>query len=277
MMITHQRFFQNLQASLRSLCYLAIVKTNFLVSAQWLREHVDDPEIISLEVHLKGQSASAFCIEEISDSDSDLPHMLPAPDLFDEKVRRLGVSPQHTIVLFERSGIYAAPRAWFMFRAMGFPNVFLLDEPWFDSGKEYAPPPAFDRPVRAPLFCDLTQVSSALISEAYEVIDARSAGRFLGKESDPRTGVPSGHMPGSINIPYTEVLTNGRFRPLPELRAVFQKQIAQNRNLIFSCGSGVTACITAFAAQLAGLEKIQIYDGSWSEWTRDSSRPISSV
>ncbi|MBI3152342.1 MAG: sulfurtransferase, partial [Chloroflexi bacterium] len=121
------------------------------------------------------------------------------------------------------------------------------------------------------MFCDSVHVLEALTNPAFAVLDARSEGRFKGTEPEPRAGLRSGHMPNSINLPFADLVVNGFMLPPESLKSIFAKTIGTDKNLIFSCGSGVTACVDALAAELAGYKNISVYDGSWSEWGLESS------
>ena len=268
--------------------------TSSLVSVQWLAEHLDSENIVILDASMKPVTLSATdsfeedttCIigarrfdfdNDIRDKNTDLPHMMPSAEFFTEEMQKLGINKDSAIVAYDRVGMFSSPRAWWMFRAMGHTQVAVLDgglPAWKKAGlviERQAEKIAKQRgnfvaQPQAGLFCDSEHVLDALSDTWFAVIDARSNGRFCGTEPEPRAGLKSGHMPNSINLPYAQVLSDGFMLSMTELDSVFSKLVNKEQNLIFSCGSGVTACITALAAELAGYSNLSVYDGSWSEW-----------
>jgi len=182
-------------------------------------------------------------------------------------------------------GVYSSPRAWWMFKAMGHDSVSVLDgglPAWREAGLSCesaagAPPARGDFVARSrpELFCDADHVSAALGSQRFTVLDARSEARFMGQKAEPRAGLRAGHMPRAVNLPFGAVQKQGHMRDAAELAALLASKVqAGSSSLIFSCGSGVTACILALAGTLAGYSDIAVYDGSWSEWGMPSSRPV---
>ncbi|MCQ3954505.1 MAG: sulfurtransferase [Chloroflexi bacterium] len=236
-----------------------------LVSAQWLKENLRAENLIVLDASMKpvGNVVASQAVayipgslrfdfdNDIREHNTPLPHMMPTPEFFAEEMRKLGVNKDSAIVAYDNVGVYASPRAWWMFRAMGHDNAAVLDgglPAWMNAGYE---------------------TSSTLGDSAYSVVDARSAGRFTGQEKEPREGLRGGHMPGAVNLPFSETQVNGAMKAPSLLREMFAPY--QNKKLIFSCGSGVTACILALAAEQAGLSDLAVYDGSWAEWGLPSS------
>ncbi|MBU8899578.1 sulfurtransferase [Corallococcus sp. M34] len=271
------------------------------MSVSWLAEHLGHPQLVVLDASLKPATASAGAStgnalhvpgtrlfdfdKRICDQTTSLPHMMPSPELFEREVRALGIRRDSRIVIYDRVGVYASPRAWWMFKAMGHEHVAVLDgglPAWVEAKHPCAPvgsatpvePGDFSAAPRPGLFCDAEQVAAALSDNGYAVLDARSEGRFLGREPEPRAGLRPGHMPRALNLPFNAVLANGRMRDAEELAVLFDAKAAPQRKLIFSCGSGVTACILALAAVQAGRRELAVYDGSWSEWGLPSSRPV---
>jgi thiosulfate/3-mercaptopyruvate sulfurtransferase len=272
-----------------------------IVSVRWLASHLGHPRLVLLDASLKpvtAASASPSPMEgvqlpgtrlfdfdkRICDQATPLPHMMPPPELFEREVRSLGVRNDSVVVVYDRVGVYASPRAWWMFKAMGHEQVAVLDgglPAWLEAQQPCEPVGA--RPVepgdfvarpRPGLFCDAEHVAAALEDTRYAVLDARSEGRFLGREPEPRPGLRPGHMPHALNLPFGTVQARGRMRAREELAALFASRVQPRQKLIFSCGSGVTACILALAAELAGYHELSVYDGSWSDWGRPSSRPV---
>lgn len=264
-----------------------------LVKAAWLAERRDDPSLVILDATI-GQPdedlvgiprARRFDIDRaLSDPDSPLPHTMPTPEHFQREVRALGVRQDSAVVAYDRTGIYSSPRAWWMFRAMGFDQVAVLDgglPAWSAAGLPTSPLAAGLAPMgdfvaapRPELVSAADRVMDALTDDEVAVIDARSEGRFLGWAPEPRDGLRPGHMPGAVNLPFDHLQDHGRMRPRPELEAALGGVLAGRRSLIASCGSGVTACIVALAADLTGQDHVSVYDGSWSEWGLPSSRPV---
>ena len=225
--------------------------------------------------------------KEVCDKNSWLPHMMPDQEFFEQKVREIGINNESAIVVYDRVGVYSSPRAWWMFRAMGHSNVAILDgglPAWMAAGlatSELMANPGLKggafkaRPTNG-AFVNAAEVECGLKSEDFAVIDARSAGRFNGTDPEPRAGLRSGHMPGSFNIPFSTVIEDGKLKGRDPLDEIFSPY--KGKRLIFSCGSGVTACILALAADQAGYSDIAVYDGSWSEWGDPrSSKEVSAL
>jgi len=113
------------------------------------------------------------------------------------------------------------------------------------------------------------------ISNAKElVVDARANDRFKGLVEEPREGLRSGHIPGSVSLPYKDLMKNEKLLGKNQLSAIFEDRLPKTEKMIFSCGSGVTACILALGAEIAGIENISVYDGSWTEWGSKHELPI---
>ncbi|RNE49093.1 sulfurtransferase [Corynebacterium alimapuense] len=216
---------------------------------------------------------------DFSDPGSHLPHTAPAEltGLFES----YGISDSSTVVVYDDQAGTAAPRVWWLALAAGLKNVYVLDGgliAWRgNSGQvaEFSTPASRGKIVSAP--CPELLLSADQIADGNRlVLDARSAERFHGRQPEPRPGLRGGHIPGSVNLPFTQVLDErGFFRPPAQLREALGEVVDKHRALTFSCGSGVTACIDALAAIVAGYEDVAIYEGSWSEWGRpDSGRDV---
>lgn len=215
---------------------------------------------------------------------SSLPHMMPGADLFQEEVRKLGINSDSVIVVYDDVGLYSSPRAWWMLRAMGHEQVAVLDgglRAWIaagfatnDSLQLDSPIGNFEASYAEDSFCDSSVVLASLDDASCVILDARSSGRFYGTAPEPRAGIRGGHMPNARNLPFPELLNEGSMKPVAELQEIFSSFTTDDRRLITSCGSGLTACILTFAAYLAGHRHLSVYDGSWIEWGAPSKFPV---
>ena len=265
--------------------------TTPLVTVQWLHQNLNDPDLVILDAspatnkagitaeqqHLQISGARFFDLKHtFSDATSELPNTLPSPDQFEAECRKIGINRTSKIVVYDNLGVYTSPRVWWMFRTMGHENVAVLNgglPHWQAQGFDTVPRDVasveagnFSAALQPNLVVDHTFVKSNLESKNALVIDARSKGRFDGTAPEPRAGLRSGHIPDSLNLPYTEVLENGKFKSETELTAIFSRLVNDKRPLVFSCGSGVTACILALAANVLDNDNISVYDGSWTEY-----------
>jgi len=264
-----------------------------LVSTDWLARHLRDPDLRILDASwylpAQGRDAKAeydrahipgarfFDIDEISDQRSALPHMAPPVEKFMSRMRAMGVGDGHQVVVYDGAGIFSAPRVWWTFRLMGKTDIAVLDgglPKWLAEGRETEdlPPIIRDRHMtvqrQAGLVKDVTQVAHAAKLKQAEIIDARGAARFRGEAPEPRPGLRSGHIPGSKNVPYTDVLNaDGTMKSPAALKAVFEAAgVDLAKPAITSCGSGVTAAVLALALERIGHRNWSLYDGSWAEW-----------
>ena len=268
---------------------------NPLVSPSWLSERLNDPDVIVLDAtlppvgvtpaidthsrylakHIPG--ALFFNIEELSDHSIPLPHMLPTPEDFSRSMSALGISDQMSIVIYEQEGVFSAPRAWWMLRAFGAEHVYLLDgglRAWIednlpsDEGPVDRAPATFHAKLDENVLRSFAQINQ-LITDRAQILDARSSGRFTGALPEPRPGLSSGHMPGATNTPYTELLEDGRFKPVLKLREYFTaKGVNIEQPITTTCGSGVTAAVVLLGLTMAGAEQVSLYDGSWAEFAQ---------
>lgn len=222
---------------------------------------------------------------EGSDHDSGLPHTLPSTERLSGLFGELGISINKPVLIYDNSGLFCAPRVWWMLKAMGHDEAFILNgglPAWKAANRkvvsELTTPTKcqFDGQPVDHWFCGTSMVLSALSDPDVTIWDARSRPRFNGKAPEPRAGLRSGHMPGAINVPFTELLDNGiSLQSKETLQAYFAKHnIDLTKPVICSCGSGVTACVIGLAALEAGAHTITVYDGSWSKWGGDESLPV---
>ncbi|RKT32447.1 thiosulfate/3-mercaptopyruvate sulfurtransferase [Roseovarius halotolerans] len=272
-----------------------------LVSTEWLASHLKDPDLRILDgtyflpptdrdaraeyqaAHIPG--ARFFDIDDISDHRSALPHMVPPVEKFMSRLRAMGVGDGHQVVVYDALGLFSAARVWWLFRLMGQDNIAVLDgglPKWMAEGRptEDMPPIVRDRHMTVRrqnhMVKDVTQVSAASKLGDHEILDARSPGRFRGEEPEPREGLRGGHIPGSRNVWYRDLLNDDDTMKDPEaLRAVLADAgVDLSKPAITSCGSGVTAAIINLALERIGKTDHAVYDGSWCEWGAFPTVPV---
>ncbi|MBI1418713.1 MAG: 3-mercaptopyruvate sulfurtransferase [Limimaricola sp.] len=272
-----------------------------LVSTAWLADHLKDPDLRILDGswHMPGAGRDAaaeyaashipgarfFDIDEIADLRSDLPHMAPPPEKFISRMRAMGVGDGHQVVVYDSTGLFSAARVWWTFRLMGKTDVAVLDgglPKWVAEGRSLSdmPPIPRDRHMTATrqnaLIKDVTQVARAAKLGDHVIVDARAPARFRGEAAEPRAGLRSGHIPGSRNVFFRDLLNpDGMMKAPEDLRAVFEAAgVDLSRPVITTCGSGTTAAILNLALQRMGKSDHSLYDGSWSEWGQYADLPI---
>ncbi|MCF6370150.1 3-mercaptopyruvate sulfurtransferase [Rhizobium halophilum] len=277
--------------------------SRFVVSSEWLDRELGAPDlrIVDASFYLPAQQRNAeaeyaaghipgavrFNHDAVADHSSDLPHMVPSPEVFAEAVGRMGISESDRIVIYDGPGIFSAPRGWWLFRIMGAQNVFILDgglDGWKAEGRPLetdvpAPAPALFNPTFQPeKVIDLDTMKAIVDARSIQVADARSAARFTAAEPEPRQGLRAGHMPGAKNLPSSLFSTNGKLKPMPELRRILEDAgLDLSRPVVTSCGSGITAAIITLALESVGHEDNALYDGSWTEWGGRSDTPVVSA
>ena len=266
---------------------------NLLVSTKWLKNHLEAPDIKILDAswylpkanrkpeiefdncHIPG--AMFFDIDEVCDLDSDLPHMLPSPEKFASRVKALGIGDGHRVIVYDGDGLFSAARVWWMFRVFGFADIAVLDgglPKWKEEGFQVSNRTKsvqnyhFTARQNSLMISNLKDVLEASLKGTAQIIDARAPERFLGTAPEPRPGLQSGHIPGAINICFSELLNEDRtLKANLDLKNIFDSSgIDLDKAIITSCGSGVTAAILNLALEKLGAKKVSLYDGSWCEW-----------
>jgi thiosulfate/3-mercaptopyruvate sulfurtransferase len=272
-----------------------------LVSTEWLHAHLKDPDMRILDgsyylpqmgrdpraeydaAHIP--NARFFDIDDVADHGSDLPHMVPPVEKFMSRMRAMGVGDGHQVVVYDGMGLFSAARVWWLFKLMGQNNIAVLDgglPKWQAEGRpvEDLPPVIRDRHMTVRrqnhMVKDVTQVSAASKLGDYEIIDARSPGRFRGEEPEPRAGLRPGHIPGSKNVCFKDLLNADQTMKNPaEIRQIFESAgVDFNKPAITTCGSGVTAAVLSLGLERIGKTDHSLYDGSWSEWGMFPTVPV---
>ncbi|MCY4226731.1 MAG: 3-mercaptopyruvate sulfurtransferase [Gammaproteobacteria bacterium] len=271
-----------------------------LISPNELSGRIDDPNLAVLDCswylptenrnpehefrsgHIPG--ARFFDIDAISDPDSDLPHMLPKPEYFSKAVERLGVSNDSQVIVYDGKGLFSAARVWWMFRVFGHQSIHLLSgglPAWLAEGFPTSNQDSeitsgtFDVDFDSGKVASMQDILNNLETGESVVLDARSAGRFMGTDPEPRPELKSGHMPGALSLPFTELLEDGRLKSVEELKQIFENRgIVNGRKLITSCGSGVSAAVINLALVICGYGMQRLYDGSWTEWASHTDNPV---
>lgn len=268
-----------------------------IVSVDWLNDHLEAEELVILngtipKVTAKGsddlkhnyiKNARFFDIKkEFSVVDAPFPNTMISAEEFEQKAQNLGIHNDSCIVVYDDYGLYSAARVWWMFKAMGLDNIAVLDgglPAWVENGfQEFEKPfERFDKgdfkvTFKEGLIHNHIPVLEAIDHKQIEILDARSNDRFLGLADEPRKGLRSGHIPSSKSMPYASLLKDNKLKSKDELIKMFSPY--ENKQLIFSCGSGITACVLALGAEIAGIENKSVYDGSWTEWGSLTKLPI---
>ncbi|ELY6346223.1 3-mercaptopyruvate sulfurtransferase [Cronobacter muytjensii] len=278
------------------------MSTSFFVASHWLAEHIDDPEIQILDArmapagqeHLRDMAqeyraghlpgALFFDIEALSDHATPLPHMMPRPETFAVAMRELGVSDDKHLIVYDEGNLFSAPRAWWMLRAFGVQNVSILAgglAEWqrdgfpLQEGAVEAQEGEFEAKLDERQIKRLTDVLLASHENTAQIVDARPAARFNAEADEPRPGLRRGHMPGALNVPWTDLVVKGQLKTTDELLGIFARQgVNLHRPIITSCGSGVTAAVVTLALATLGASDVTLYDGSWSEWGGRQDLPV---
>ncbi len=274
--------------------------STLFVSTQWLADRLDSPELRVFDAswhmpaanrdpraeYLSGHIPGTvfFDIDGVADHSTGLPHMLPAPEVFAAEMRRLGFGDGMHAVVYDAVGLFSAPRLWWTLHVFGVDKVSILSgglPAWkaegrpLETGETTHAPRDFTPRFDPELVADAARVNAALISGEAQVVDARAADRFMGRAPEPRPGRRAGHMPGAYNLPFPNVVEDGRMKDKPGLDAAFAAAgLDPDKPTIASCGSGMTACILSVALAASGRAPATVYDGSWSEWGGRADLPV---
>jgi Rhodanese-related sulfurtransferase len=280
------------------------MSTSFFVAADWLAEHINDPEIQIIDArmapvgqehrdmaaeyragHLPG--ALFFDIETLSDQTSSLPHMMPRPEIFAVAMRELGVSSDKHLVIYDEGNLYSAPRAWWMLRTFGVQKVSILagglagwqrDELVLEQGNVKGAEGDFEAKLNPQLIKRLTDMLLISHEGTAQIVDARPAARFNAEVDEPRPGLRRGHIPGARNVPWSDLVFSGELRTVDELNEIFTRAgVDLNQPIVASCGSGVTAAVLVLALATLGVNDVTLYDGAWSEWGARDDLPVEPV
>ncbi|MGL9630506.1 3-mercaptopyruvate sulfurtransferase [Escherichia coli] len=280
------------------------MSTTWFVGADWLAEHIDDPEIHIIDArmaspgqedrnvaqeYLNGHIPGAvfFDIEALSDHTSPLPHMLPRPETFAVAMRELGVNQDKHLIVYDEGNLFSAPRAWWMLRTFGVEKVSILggglagwqrDDLLLEEGAVELPEGEFNAAFNPEAVVKVTDVLLASHENTAQIIDARPATRFNAEVDEPRPGLRRGHIPGALNVPWTELVSEGEQKTTDELDAIFfGRGVSYDKPIIVSCGSGVTAAVVLLALATLDVPNVKLYDGAWSEWGARADLPVEHV
>ncbi len=268
----------------------AIIISKPIVSVEWLHSNLNAENIIILDASIKKVVGNDISKSEIqipkthffdiknafSDTSAPFPSTFPSEEQFTKEAQSLGINKDSAIVVYDNKGIYSSARAWWLFKAMGHGNVAVLNgglPEWIQSGykTEAKKEGQFDKgnfkahyhPKFMKFFNDVKQAS---LSKSHIIMDARSESRFKSLVPEPREGLRSGTIPSSVNLPFEDLLDGNVLKSRDVIKAKFQKLADKDDAMIFSCGSGITACVLALGAEMSGYKNISVYDGSWTEW-----------
>jgi thiosulfate/3-mercaptopyruvate sulfurtransferase len=277
------------------------VNPQSLVSTEWLAEHINAPDVRIVDAswympaenrnpaaeyqaeHIPG--AVFFDIDEIADTDSDLPHMMPSPEKFSSRVRKLGIGDGNRVVVYDGGMMMAACRVWWMLRTFGHEDVAILDggiNKWKAEGRplEDLPPVPRERHFTARLNSTMIryvdQMLANIDSKKDQVVDARAQARFDGVAPEPREGLRGGHIPGSVCVPFVDVISDEKtMLPAQDMKDAFEAAgLDLKKSIVATCGSGVSAALLVFALHLIGQRQHAVYDGSWTEWGGREDLPV---
>ncbi len=264
-----------------------------LVTTEWLEKNIEKVKILDATWCLPASDRNAekefkathiknavfFDIDKNSNQNSTLPHMLPSVKNWEEIVSSLGINNSDHVVIYDNSDVFSSCRVWFSFIYFGHDAnlVSVLDgsfKKWLDENRPVSKKiikikeTKYKATEDKSIVVNINQIEENISSQKFQLIDARSKKRFLGLQPEPRKGLKSGHIPGSKNLPFTMLINqNQTFKKKEELINIFNNyRIDKDKEIAFTCGSGVTACILGLANSIISGKKPLIYDGSWSEY-----------
>lgn len=266
---------------------------NTIVTADWLKENQALKELVILDASPKDnvsglvsdyegiQIAGARPVSlknDLSKKYALFPNTLPAPAEFQKVAQHLGINNNSTVVVYDNLGVYTAPRVWWMFKSMGLENCHVLNgglQAWVKANGETESTQYYTGKhgefmvnFNPKAWRKISAMERNIKSKHEQVLDARSKGRFHGTAPEPREDMSSGSIPNSKNLPYKAVLENGKLKEDKELSQLFHELSLEKKPIVFSCGSGLTACITLLAASQVLDNPFSVYDGSWTEWAQ---------
>ena len=260
--------------------------TSPIVSVEWLHEHLNAKNLIVLDGTINKVfdvsqkqilNARLFDIKnKFSDITNPFPSAFPSVEQFQKEARALGINNNSAIVVYDDKGIYSSARVWWLFKAFGYNNVAVLNggfPAWLKAGfqtenmKVYGGQAGdFVANLQPKLMKFFSDIEDASKNNTHIIVDARSENRFKSLEPEPRAGLRMGTIPNSVNLPFEDLLEDGILKPKVDLEKAFYMVADKNDDIIFSCGSGITACVLALGAEISGYKNISVYDGSWTEW-----------
>ncbi|MBT8245910.1 MAG: sulfurtransferase [Winogradskyella sp.] len=261
-----------------------------LVSVDWLHKNIEAENLIVMDATIP--KVSGLCFEKtqsyipksqffdmkkkFSDTSAEFPNTIPSKSQFEAEAQQLGINNNSAIVVYDQHGIYSSARAWWLFRYFGHNNVAVLDgglRQWikkdFSTTDTYINQTVkgnFKATIHSELITNYEGIQALSKSKETLILDARSSKRFSGETPEPRKGLRSGTIPNSVNLPYTELFNGNTLKSKQELKSIFYKLVNHQDKLVFSCGSGITACNLVLAASVSGYKNITVYDGSWTEY-----------
>ena len=272
-----------------------------IVSVDWLQSNLENEHLIILDCTIaKATEKSTLSISDdkkrikgavffdikktFSNVNAPFPNTILSPEAFEEKAQYLGVNNDSIIVCYDDLGIYSSPRVWWMFQLMGFKNIAVLDGgfPKWDENKYPVEKQHTNVFLKGDFKVDYQSekikftkdLLFAINNDTILIADARSSGRFKSTSPEPRKDVKGGHIPNSVSLPFSKMIENGILKSENDLKVIFEKINQENKELIFSCGTGITASVLALGAEIVGIKKYAVYDGSWTEWGSTVNLPI---
>jgi thiosulfate/3-mercaptopyruvate sulfurtransferase len=262
-----------------------------LVTVEWLYKNLDIPDLVILDASIPKITALEPAVDlppivgarffdirnKFSDPEAPFPNTVPDLTQFNKQAQKLGINNNSTIVVYDDKGIYSSARCWWLFKAFGFENIAVLDgglPQWLAANYPVAqkfddvePKPGnFSGQYDPDFFVFFDEIKQIQNLESHLILDARTQQRFKGLVKEPREGLRSGNIPNSKNIPYTSLMDGYKLKSQEKLKQIFKDNGIENKKLVFTCGSGVTACVLALAAERIGISDFAVYDGSWTEY-----------